>query len=183
MPERDNVHAFGPQDYYVDGNVMEGHYGADEPLEGVRGQRNEPIEDFLVDKPFFESYVTTQSADEAYENVLADVGCNVPMLDEHDQRVIEETRAGTTTYKGSICGLAGPARFAGRRRRLGRLSRRRTAPADWDTDHDGLPNAWETQHGLNPNSPAGDFTDANADPDGDGFTNLEDYLNSLAAKP
>ena len=57
------MHAFGPQDYYVEGNVMEGHYGADEPLKGVRGQRNEPIEDFIVDKPFFESYVTTQSAE------------------------------------------------------------------------------------------------------------------------
>ncbi len=45
-----------------------------------------------------------------------------------------------------------------------------------DSDHDGLPDAWEQSHGLNPHSPAGDFKDANADPDGDGFTCLEDYL-------
>lgn len=53
-------------------------------------------------------------------------------------------------------------------------------PEDWDTDHDGLPNVWETEHGTNPNSPAGDFSDASADSDGDGYTNVEDYLNSLA---
>jgi hypothetical protein len=178
MPERHLVHAFGPQEYYVEGNVMEGHYGADEPLAGVRGQRHEPIEGFVVDKPFFESYVETESAQEAYEDVLADVGCNLPMLDDHDQRVIEETRAGTTTFKGSVSGIAG---LPDKQEDVGGWddypeTRR---PADWDTDHDGLPNAWETQQGLNPHSIAGDFSDANADADGDGFTSLEAYLNGL----
>ena len=37
------------------------------------------------------------------------------------------------------------------------------------------------KHSLNPNSPAGDFSDANGDLNGDGYTNLEEYLNSLAA--
>ncbi len=39
-----------------------------------------------------------------------------------------------------------------------------TRPADWDTDHDGLPNWWEQIKGLNPNSPPGDFSDSNGDP-------------------
>jgi hypothetical protein len=182
MPERHLVEAFGPQDYYVEGNVMEGHYGADEPLKGVRGQRNEPIEDFIVDKPFFEPFVETQTAQEAYEDVLANVGCNIPALDEHDQRVIEETRAGTTTYKGSISGIPG---LPDKQDDVGGWENypETARAADWDTDHDGLPNAWEVEHGLNPNSPADDFADANADADGDGFTNLEAYLNSLTAKP
>jgi hypothetical protein len=34
---------------------------------------------------------------------------------------------------------------------------------------------------LNPVSPGGDFSDSNADPDGDGYSNLEDYLNWVAA--
>ena len=41
-----------------------------------------------------------------------------------------------------------------------------------DTDGDGIPDAWETQHGLNPNNPA----DALLDNDGDGLNNLEEYL-------
>jgi hypothetical protein len=47
------------------------------------------------------------------------------------------------------------------------------APAD--TDRDGMPDAWEKAHGLNPNNSA----DRNADRNGDGYTNLEEYLNSL----
>ncbi len=41
-----------------------------------------------------------------------------------------------------------------------------------DTDADGIPNDWETDHALNPN----DATDAAKDPDGDDFTNLQEYL-------
>ncbi|MDZ4361898.1 pectate lyase [Brevundimonas sp.] len=44
-----------------------------------------------------------------------------------------------------------------------------------DTDADGLPDAWEVAHALDPHDP----TDAAQDPDGDGFTRLEDWLNSL----
>jgi hypothetical protein len=44
-----------------------------------------------------------------------------------------------------------------------------------DSDHDGIPDDWETKHHLNPNDPS----DANADSAGDGYTNLERYLNDL----
>ena len=40
-----------------------------------------------------------------------------------------------------------------------------------DADADGLPDEWERRHGLNPS----DASDANADADGDSFTNLEEY--------
>ena len=50
-----------------------------------------------------------------------------------------------------------------------------TAPTD--TDRDGMPDAWETKRGLSPSSAA----DGNGDDDGDGYTNLEEYLNELAA--
>ncbi len=39
-----------------------------------------------------------------------------------------------------------------------------------DTDHDGMPDAWEIAHGLNPL-----VANAGADPDSDGRTNLEEY--------
>lgn len=41
-----------------------------------------------------------------------------------------------------------------------------------DTDGDGMPDAWEIAHGLNPNDPS----DAARDDDGDGFSNLQEYL-------
>ena len=39
-----------------------------------------------------------------------------------------------------------------------------------------MPNGWEKQHGLNPN----EASDGNKDLNGDGYTNLEEYLNHLA---
>ena len=51
-------------------------------------------------------------------------------------------------------------------------------PAGWDTDGDGMPDAWESAHGLNPNVP-----NNNGDFDNDGYTDLEEYLNELAAWP
>ena len=49
-----------------------------------------------------------------------------------------------------------------------------TAPAD--TDGDGMPDTWETSNGLNPN----DASDGNT-AGSDGYTNLENYLNSIVA--
>ena len=50
---------------------------------------------------------------------------------------------------------------------------------DWkpykDTDHDGMPDEWEQRNGLNPNDPA----DANGDLNGDGYTNIEKYINAI----
>ncbi len=169
--------AFGPQQYYVEGNIMEGVAGPEGPtgtFKGmkVRGQQDAPV---TVPEPFFEHYVKTHTAKEAFENVLADVGCNVPMLDDHDKRVIEETRAGTTTYKGSKSGLPGlpdSQEDVGGWEDYPEIHR----PANWDTDGDGMPNKWETEKGLNPD----DAADGALDPDGDGYTNLEDYLNWLA---
>jgi len=48
-----------------------------------------------------------------------------------------------------------------------------TRPAGFDTDGDGIPDTWETAHGLNPNS----ASDGSGDYTGDGYTNVEKYLN------
>jgi hypothetical protein len=42
-----------------------------------------------------------------------------------------------------------------------------------DTDHDGMPDAWEKTHNLNP----ADAVDGAADADKDGYTNVEEFLN------
>ncbi len=53
-----------------------------------------------------------------------------------------------------------------------------TRPAGFDTDNDGMPNDWELAHGLDPN-----VDDHNGNYDNDDYTNLEEYLNELAAFP
>jgi hypothetical protein len=173
---------FGPQQYYVEGNVMEGVHGPEGPLppfEGVDPQGTQPWP-VTVPEPFFEHYVTTQSAADAYNDVLADVGCNRPMLDDHDIRIINETRNGTFTYRGYITdrpGLIDNQADAGGWETYPEIHR----AANFDTDGDGLPNWWEAANHLNCNSPADDLSDANGDINGDGYTNLEEYLNYLAA--
>lgn len=172
----------GMQRYYFNGNIMPGYFDEKSQDKGrkmtITNKEMVQYETF-VDKPFFPSYVATQSAKAAYKNVLSDVGANQPFFDKHDNRIVDETLKGTFTFKGSKSGLGGMIdneqdaggwpNFASE-----------TRPADWDTDHDGLPNWWEKAFGLNENSKAGDFSDANQDTDKDGFTQLDNYLDWLA---
>jgi len=44
-----------------------------------------------------------------------------------------------------------------------------------DSDDDGMPDDWEIKNHLNPNDPS----DASIDRNGDGYTNIEDYLNGI----
>ena len=121
--------------------------------------------------------VTTHSAAEAYEKVLAYVGASL-YRDEIDARYMEEAKTGTATYKGSITNSPGiidkvsdvkgytEANFG-----------TGTRPADFDTDKDGIPDEWEKANGLNPN----DVSDAltySLDEKGY-YTNIEVYANSL----
>ncbi len=133
-----------------------------------------------VTAPFFEHYVTTQTARGAYKRVLSDVGANRP-LDDHDLRVINETLTGTYTYTGTgpyggYPGLPNSQDDVGGWENYPETYR----AADWDADGDGLPNWWESLHGTNPASPANDFSESNADPDNNGYTRLDDYLAWMA---
>jgi hypothetical protein len=98
------------------------------------------------------------------------------MLDDHDRRVIEETRAGTTSYKGSVTGYLG---LPDSQADVGGWEdyAQQHRPPGWDTDDDGMPNAWEVQHGFDP----ANASDGALDADGDGYTNLERYLNEIVA--
>jgi hypothetical protein len=51
------------------------------------------------------------------------------------------------------------------------ISEYHTSPLSNDTDHDNLPDNWEVEYGLNPL-----VDDADLDPDGDGKSNLEEFL-------
>ena len=171
-PERN--HYFGPQDYYVSGNIVEGHFSADDDWAPIVEPKGEKLAEFVYREPFFDSFVRTQTAEEAYGSVLDDVGCNVPMLDEHDQRIIRETRTGTTTYVGSLTktpGVVNSQEDSGGWEDYPEVHR----PEGWDTDRDGIPNHWEVENGLDPDDPS----DGISDHDRDGYTAIEHYLESL----
>ncbi|KUJ61041.1 pectate lyase [Flavobacteriaceae bacterium CRH] len=172
----------GMQRYYFNGNIMEGYFDEKNQEKGrkmtVSNKEIVAYETF-VDKPFFESFVKTESAKAAYKNVLSDVGASEPFFDKHDNRIIAETLKGTFSFKGSKSGLGG---MIDSEKDLGDAfvyaSEKR--PSDWDTDHDGLPNWWEKAFGLNENSTGGDFSDTNSDADKDGFTQLDEYLDWMS---
>lgn len=174
----------GSQRCYFAGNVMPGYFDESNQTVGRRSLVDSgvptPSYETFVATPFFASCVTTQTALGAYKQVLSDSGCNQPFFDDHDARIVRETLDGTYTYNGSVTGKHG---FPDVETDVGGWEDygNETRPANWDADHDGLPDWWEQIKGFNPNSAAGDFSESNSDLDGDGYTALEDYLNWLAA--
>ncbi len=113
--------------------------------------------------------INQESPQDAYHAVLERAGCSKPNRDTIDRRIIEESRNGTAT-----CGNNGiittPSDVGGWPNLQG-------GPAPVDSDHDGMPDAWETTHGLDPSNKE-DGNKTNGSPEG--YTNLEMYLNELA---
>lgn len=170
----------GTQRGYVKGNIRENKNGTKtQDKYGDTYVANGSVDyETFVNEPFFESYATIHSAEDAFKIVLSDVGCNSPELDNHDLRMIDETLNGTTSTIGWHSKLRGiidresesaEGGFAG----LNIYEAERAA--DYDTDQDGMPDWWEQLVGSNPAA-----ADNNADPDHDGYTLLEDYLNWMA---
>ena len=132
----------------------------------------------------------TDSATDAYDRVLNYMGANWwtrdDVIDTIDERIIHEVRTGTGKIKawadnpfnadpneggewrGMLAKRADPVTGAAPYNR----------PADWDVDGDGMPDFWELAHNLNPQ-----VADNNGDFDDDGYTNLEEYINEIAAWP
>jgi hypothetical protein len=171
----------GTQQYYCKGNIMPGYFDENQQTKAcVQGSGTPQGYNPWVSKPWFDSYAETQSAKDAFKIVLSDVGNNSPLFDDHDIRVVKETLNGTTTYKGSVSGdkgLPDTEADVGGYENYGTATRE----ASWDTDGDGLPDFWEKAAKLNANSAKNDFTEANTDGDGNGYTELEEYLAFMAA--
>lgn len=172
----------GKQQIYFDGNVMPGYFDETNQTAGRKFTNKSGVTidyDNFVNTPFFPSYVTTQTAKNAYKIVLSDVGCVQPEFDDHDQRIITETLNGTYSCSGSVTGKPG---FPDNESDVGGYENypEIIRDANWDTDQDGLPNWWETIHGTNTNSGTGNFSDANADANLDGYTNLDQYLQWMS---
>jgi pectate lyase len=108
-------------------------------------------------------FVATTLPERAYSDVLERAGATLPRRDMVDIRILATVR----DRRGKVIddpsqGGGWPYMASG------------TPPAD--ADHDGMPDAWEHKMGLDPNDPG----DRNGDVTGNGYTNLEDYLNELA---
>ncbi len=168
----DPNHKFGPNANYVE----------------IEGKDHLKVK---LDRPIDAGTVTTQSAETAYEKVMAYCGASL-YRDAVDARYMEECATGTVTYygdvpnpkthtqsntKGIIDFINDPDGVEEPKTASYPELQSDTRPDNYDTDRDGMADEWETANGLNPNDPE----DANlysVDVKGI-YTNLEVYLNQL----
>jgi len=126
-----------------------------------------------VTTPFTILAIPVQSATEAYEAVLQSAGASLPKRDVLDQRIVNDVRNRT----GAIIDVQGGfPHGTPYEQTVGAWPVLSSTPAPTDTDHDGMPDTWELNNGLNPNDPA----DRNVR-DASGYTKLENYLNGLGS--
>ncbi len=152
-----------PGKWYVAGN-----YFFDEPevtadnWKGIRGT----MALARVNTPFEAWPVLQETATEAYASVMAHAGATLPKRDSVDQRIIETVRSGKTINERGI--INHPDEVGG-------FPELTFSPGDLpeDADNDGMADSWEASHGLD----AEDSADASVDPDKDGYTNIEEFLN------
>ena len=135
---------------------------------------------YRVNEPLFESYATIHTAKDAMKIVTSYAGATMPMRDEHHVRNIRETLDGTYTYVGSKSKIKGEidteADITEHAEGKGWEAYPEEKRAeDWDSDQDGMPDWYERIIGSDANT-----ANQNDDPDGDGWTLLEDYLELMA---
>ena len=193
---------------YAHGNVMEGfpeitadNWQGGIQIEGLH-DAGEYKDQIRVTKPFPMPHLTILPTQQAYDYVLKHVGANIPCRDRVDQIILDEVRTGEIYYEkklpqenpyGNHWGLAEKSQNEDghfRYRRMDKDSYKKgiiTDPRQMggypeykgeprvDTDGDGMPDEWEVKNGLNPN----DASDANGDCTGDGYTNIEKYINAI----
>lgn len=153
--------------------------------ESIKYRKNSKDEDCVIiklDNEVETGKVTTHSAQNAYQQVLAYAGASL-YRDDVDARYMKEAADGTTTYTGSaektgdgkaIAHRPGIIDFVKDQGEYTLESNGR--PDNFDTDSDGMPDAWETANGLDPQS--NDAAEYTLDKHGF-YTNVEVYCNSL----
>ena len=117
-----------------------------------------------LSEPWDAMTISQQSAEEAYDEVIKYAGCLKPARDKVDSDIIDDVLNGTAKY-GNNGIIDNPSDVGG-------WPELKSTPAPIDTDHDGMPDKWEINNGLNPNN-ADDRNKVGED----GYTMLEKYLN------
>lgn len=155
------IEAAGEWSLWAEGNIGP-HRTSDD--DGEADSVSPDDRELLVDDPGDDlPAITTTSAAQALADVLAGAGARVPYLDPVDSRIIDDVR----NQRGGM--INDPAEVGGWP----------TLPSESppaDTDSDGMPDNWETGRRLDPSA-----DDSAEDRDGDGYTNIEEYINSLVA--
>lgn len=182
---------------YADGNIMEGFDAitADNWAGGIQvedmNDKDLPdagkYKDFMkVDKPLPMPEITIMPAQEAYGFVLENAGATLPIRDAVDKRIAEQVRTGEVKYLKNV--TLPETEFEHRRlpkdsykmgiitdiSQVGGYPEYKGKPYK-DSDNDGMPDSWEKKHGLDPKDPS----DAVGDINGDGYTNIEKYINGI----
>lgn len=172
-------------EWYIADNIVEGNIEVSNNNWNGGVQSHIAIVDFKLDKPWPAMPIEQQTAAEAFALVLQHAGANLPKRDAVDERIISETKGGFAVFEGKTykqnkmvadslpsCGIIDSQNDVGGWPLLNSI------PAPKDNDHDGMPDEWEKKLNLNPN----DSSDGSMDEDGNGYTNLEDYLNSMISR-
>ncbi len=190
----------------VEGNdaVTKDNWAGGIQTDGSKDGQLTDIEAALMrsDEPFAMPPLTILPSDTTYNFVLDNVGATLPTRDVVDERIIEEVRTGKAYVVdklpkdnpyGDTWGMSDESKNADglfKHRRLGNDSylkgiitdpRQMGGYPDYhgtprkDSDADGMPDEWEVANGLDPN----DASDANGDINGDGYTNIEKYINGI----
>jgi pectate lyase len=147
---------------YLENNYDEPHRtDASRPNDAVLAPEHRK---YAVSARFPTPAVRTTSPQEAYDDVLAEAGATKPRRDAVDIRLLNDVRSRAGKLLGSDPNVVGgwPELAAG--------------TAYPDSDMDGISDAWEIAHGLDPDI----ATDGQKDQDDDGWTNLEEFLHELA---
>ena len=192
---RDKSKALSFGKAYVSGNIVHGNKKVtkDNWNGGVQLADDVKEEEFLskirVNEPFPMPHVTIMPAQKAYNFVMENVGANFPKRDAVDARVVKSVQTGKAIYVENAPEFVSP--YIKRRlpadsykqgiitdiRQVGGLPEYKGTPVK-DSDNDGMPDAWEIKNGLNPHDPS----DATLDCNGDGYTNIEKYINGIDTK-
>ena len=158
--------------FFIDGNVMENSssVSADNWL-GVKPKTEYNLDLLKSSTEFEVPFVTTHSADEAYDKVLESVGASLSR-DVVDSRIVREVKDGNYTYEGSQGSTGG---LIDSQSDVGGWPVLNQTEALVDTDGDGIPDEWEIANGLDPENP----NDGKKKTLQKGYTNVEVYMNSL----
>jgi len=149
---------------YFGGNYMNGKQPSDQYSLIIYEDFKKPDNGWKLDAPFDAQMDTVQSAETAYAMVMKNGGAAMNR-DAVDELIVSNVKTG----RGRVIDCPADA---------GGWPELETGAAYIDTDKDGMPDAWEMANGLDPD----DAADGKLDADGDGYTNLEEYLNGLMAE-